>query len=430
MQINLGVIGEQHTINRFNEIIPDYKEFIPHIYIDEKEELYPDIIRKNNNLIDVWLVFDQIFYNKIKFTIKNLNKPIYYIPYRGASLFKVLCSLIYKQNKVEEISMDTVPYFDLVRGLKEMDIDFSDVHCLKDDGSLKIIDYFKYHYDLFKSGKTKIAITRSYYLKKMLEESGIPAVNVIPLRVTIRAILNMILNEVRIKNLEATQIAVQIFSFEINVYKTPYLFDDIYSKKIAITQKLLKYSKKILGSLKTTVDGNYYIFTTRGILEKETNNFTSEVKFEELAEIHKNLIATGIGIGNSAREAEANALIALKHSINYQRGSWFVVLNDKTISGPLGKSYQLNYSYNSEALTDASLKTTLSITTLSKVKNALEKYGRNTISSQELAIAMQMLPRSARRILNCLTLNGYAEEIGEESPENKGRPRKIYKISL
>lgn len=430
MQINLGVIGEQHTINRFNEIIPDYKEFIPHIYIDEKEELYPDIIRKNNNLIDVWLVFDQIFYNKIKFTIKNLNKPIYYIPYRGASLFKVLCSLIYKQNKVEEISMDTVPYFDLVRGLKEMDIDFSDVHCLKDDGSLKIIDYFKYHYDLFKSGKTKIAITRSYYLKKMLEESGIPAVNVIPLRVTIRAILNMILNEVRIKNLEATQIAVQIFSFEINAYKTPYLFDDIYSKKIAITQKLLKYSKKILGSLKTTVDGNYYIFTTRGILEKETNNFTSEVKFEELAEIHKNLIATGIGIGNSAREAEANALIALKHSINYQRGSWFVVLNDKTISGPLGKSYQLNYSYNSEALTDASLKTTLSITTLSKVKNALEKYGRNTISSQELAIAMQMLPRSARRILNCLTLNGYAEEIGEESPENKGRPRKIYKISL
>lgn len=430
MQINLGVIGEQHTINRFNEIIPDYKEFIPHIYIDEKEELYPDIIRKNNNLIDVWLVFDQIFYNKIKFTIKNLNKPIYYIPYRGASLFKVLCSLIYKQNKVEEISMDTVPYFDLVRGLKEMDIDFSDVHCLKDDGSLKIIDYFKYHYDLFKSGKTKVAITRSYYLKKMLEESGIPAVNVIPLRVTIRAILNMILNEVRIKNLEATQIAVQIFSFEINAYKTPYLFDDIYSKKIAITQKLLKYSKKILGSLKTTVDGNYYIFTTRGILEKETNNFTSEVKFEELAEIHKNLIATGIGIGNSAREAEANALIALKHSINYQRGSWFVVLNDKTISGPLGKSYQLNYSYNSEALADASLKTTLSITTLSKVKNALEKYGRNTISSQELAIAMQMLPRSARRILNCLTLNGYAEEIGEESPENKGRPRKIYKISL
>lgn len=430
MQINLGVIGEQHTINRFNEIIPDYKEFIPHIYIDEKEELYPDIIRKNNNLIDVWLVFDQIFYNKIKFTIKNLNKPIYYIPYRGASLFKVLCSLIYKQNKVEEISMDTVPYFDLVRGLKEMDIDFSDVHCLKDDGSLKIIDYFKYHYDLFKSGKTKVAITRSYYLKKMLEESGIPAVNVIPLRVTIRAILNMILNEVRIKNLEATQIAVQIFSFEINAYKTPYLFDDIYSKKIAITQKLLKYSKKILGSLKTTVDGNYYIFTTRGILEKETNNFTSEVKFEELAEIHKNLIATGIGIGNSAREAEANALIALKHSINYERGSWFVVLNDKTISGPLGKSYQLNYSYNSEALADASLKTTLSITTLSKVKNALEKYGRNTISSQELAIAMQMLPRSARRILNCLTLNGYAEEIGEESPENKGRPRKIYKISL
>lgn len=430
MKINLGVIGEQHTINRFNEIISDYKEFVPHIYIDEKEELYPDIILKNNNIIDVWLVFDQIFYNKIKATINKLDKPIYCIPYRGASLFKVLCSLIYKRYKIEEISMDTVPYFDLVRGLEEMDIDFTDIHCLEDKGNLKILDYFNYHYNLYMSGKTKVAITRSSYLKKLLEESGIPAVNVIPLRVTIRAILNMILNKSRIKNLEATQIAVQVFSFEINAYQTPYSVDDIFSKKIAITQKLLKYSKKILGSLKTTVDGNYYIFTTRGILEKETNNFTSEVEFEELAEIQKNLIATGIGIGNSAREAEANALIALKQAINHKKGSWFVVLNDKTISGPLGKSYQLNYSYNSELLTEASLKTTLSITTLSKVKNVLEMYGRNTISSQELAIAMQMLPRSARRILNCLLLNGYAEEIGEESPENKGRPRKIYKINL
>lgn len=430
MIINLGIIGEKHTIQIFNEVIPDYKELRPHIFFDEKEDNFANIIN-NNDIIDVWLVFDQIFYTKIQSSITNLKKPLYCIPYRGASFFKVLCSLLYKNYKIEEISMDTIPYFDVARGLKEMGINVKTINCLNDNGTLKIKDYYDFHYNLYKSGKTKTAITRSYYIKKLLEESGIPAINVTPLRVTIRAVLNMILSNARIKYLSAAQTAIQVFRFDLySSQNNSYFVDDIYSKELIITQKLIAYSKRILGSFKPTVDGNFYIFTTRGMLENCTNNFTSVPNFEELTELENNLIASGIGIGNSAREAEANALIAIKHAYTNQRGSWFAVLDDKTITGPLGKSKQLNFQYNSQLLSEASAKTSLSISTLSKVKNAVNKYGRNFISAQELALALQILPRSARRILTTLSKYGYAKEVGEETPETKGRPRKIYGINL
>lgn len=304
MQINIGVIGEKHTLSIFNEVIPDYKELKPYIFFDETEENFSEIIHTNNNIIDVWLVFDQIFYTKIQSAITDLNKPLYCIPYRGASFFKVLCSLLYKNYKIEEISMDTIPYFDVARGLKEMDMDVHTIHCLSDNGTLKIKDYYDFHYNLFKSGKTKAAITRSYYIKQLLEKAGVPAINVTPLRVTIRAILNMILSNTRIKHLAAAQTAIQVFSFNIYQFNASYSVDDIYSKQLVVTQKLITYSKRILGSLKTTIDGNFYIFTTRGMLENITNKFTAVPAFEELNEIQNSLTAAGIGIGNSAREAD------------------------------------------------------------------------------------------------------------------------------
>lgn len=113
-----------------------------------------------------------------------------------------------------------------------------------------------------------------------------------------------------------------------------------------------------------------------------------------------------------------------------KKGSWYVVLDDKTISGPLGSAQQIDYQYASVQLEAVSKKTSLSQATLSKICHALKIYGRDELNAQELATILQILPRSARRILTCLTEHGYAEEISSEMSETKGRPRKIYKIKL
>jgi predicted ArsR family transcriptional regulator len=51
------------------------------------------------------------------------------------------------------------------------------------------------------------------------------------------------------------------------------------------------------------------------------------------------------------------------------------------------------------------------------------------INAHELAQSMQILPRSARRILMELESKGLAKVVGEESPNPRGRPRKVYRIT-
>ena len=99
-----------------------------------------------------------------------------------------------------------------------------------------------------------------------------------------------------------------LICWEIKIIFIPY---DLYSREIAISQKLISYTKNISGSLKPANEGNFYIFTTRGSLEQLTNSFTSLPELPILRDLNKSLRACGIGIGNSAREAEYNAVIAL-----------------------------------------------------------------------------------------------------------------------
>jgi len=431
MKIKLGIIGEEHAINILQEVIEEYDDYEVAIFIDNDETRTLNIIANHQQEVDAWLVFDQINYLRIE-TWDKAQKPVYYIPYRGASFYKTLCTAIYQGFNIDELSIDTIPYYDITRGLDDMQITYNVINYLSDEhADLPLDSYVAFHRELFKKGITKAAVTKSCYVKSLLEQEGIPTFCIIPIRVTIRNILNLILSHFRIKNLQECQIAVQVFSFNLLGEKDNfYSVDDLYSREIAISQKLISYTKNISGSLKPANEGNFYIFSTRGCLEQLTNSFTSLPDLPMLHDLSKSLRACGIGIGNSAREAEYNAVIALKHACADKKGSWYVVLDDKTISGPLGSAQQIDYQYASAQLEEVSKKTSLSQATLSKICHALKIYGRDELNAQELATILQILPRSARRILTCLTEHGYAEEIRSEMSETKGRPRKIYKIKL
>lgn len=430
MQIKLGIIGEQHAINSLKSVIHEYDEIAATIFLDEQDNKACEIISKHQQDVDVWLVFDQINYTKIE-NWGQAQQPLYYIPYRGASFYKVLCTALYNKLTVDELSIDTIPYEDIVDGLKDMEIPFNKLHVFEDDGSKSLADYINFHKQLYQQGCTKAAVTKSYYVKTLLEASGIKAFCILPMRVTIRNILNLILAHFHIWQEQTSQIAVQVFDFNLFSDKASiYSVDDLYSKEISITQKLLNYAKSINGSLKTATGGNFYIFTTRGNLDRLTNNFKQIPTLPIITELNKNLRACGIGLGKSASEAEYNAVLALKHASNDTKGCWYAVIDDKTISGPLGTEQQLDYQYSSPALAEISQKTSLSIATLSKICSTLEGYGRKELNAQELASTLQIQPRSARRILTILAACGYAEEIGLEMMENKGRPRKIYRINM
>ena len=91
---------------------------------------------------------------------------------------------------------------------------------------------------------------------------------------------------------------------------------------------------------------------------------------------------------------------------------------------------QIAYEYASEHLQEIGRTTSVSVATLSRLASVWKKNRQPGISAQELAAQLQILPRSARRILTELERTGLAKVIGEELPGPRGRPRKTYKLLL
>lgn len=430
MKIKLGIIGEEHAVKIIEEVLLDYRDFDYCVFLDPCEAASTEIIEAHQDKVDVWLVFDQINYRKIVKWGKSQN-AVYYIPYRGASFFKVLCELLYKGYRVEELSIDTIPYNDIVRGFKEMHIECKKINYIADNENLELDDYIKEHQRLFALNISKVAVTSSYYVKKSLEKMGIAAFCVLPLRVSIRNILNMILSEVSIKQAVNSQIAVQVFDFDIYGKQYEYCsVDDLYVREITITKKLVEYVKKVQGSLKPTGQGRFFVFTTKGMLSECTDDFKNIPNFKELGALKEDLTACGIGLGNSANEAEFNAVVALRQARECGDGKWFIVFEDKKSRGPLGADSLTEVDFYDESLALISKKTALSIPTLSKIKKIIKDRDNNTLSAQELALSLAILPRSARRILQQLAEGNVAAEIGIAAPGMKGRPKKIFKILI
>jgi len=431
MKIKLGVIGEENSLIVINKIILEYRnkyEYFPCVY--RKEDEICKFIENNQEKVDVWLVFGQLDYQRIM-SWGKAKKPVYCIAYRGASFYKVLCEALYKNYKVEEMSIDTIPYDELILGFEEMHINYKNIQYKMSASSNSIKTYINFHKRLFEDGKSNLAITSSWSVKLALEKINMPVICVLPLRVSVRMGLNMILTEFQIKALKDNQIAVQVFDYDLyGKEDSMYSVDDLYSREIIVSQKLIAYAKQIQGSLKIVGQGRFFIFTTRGLLAAYTNDFKSIPNDNNLFDIETKLVACGIGMGKSAGDAELNAVTALRHSRKNKSGEWFVIMDDKKIVGPLGAKTQLTYDYYSEKLQALSEKSSVSIATLSKIESAIQKYGRNTISAQELAISLQIIPRSARRILQKLVDAGIAKEIGDENPNYRGRPRKVFVIDL
>ena len=175
MKIRLGVISEEHNINILQEIIKKYNDYEITAFIDPDGTNTLNIIDSHQQELDSWLVFDQINYLHIK-NWGKAQKPVYYIPYRGASFYKTLCTAISQGFKIDELSIDTIPYYDIIRALDDMQINYNVINHLSDEhGALSLNGYAAFHRELFKKGITKAAVTRSYYIKNLLESEGIPA---------------------------------------------------------------------------------------------------------------------------------------------------------------------------------------------------------------------------------------------------------------
>lgn len=427
MNIRLGLLGAEDSLQCIQTIAAEYDEFdcLPCLW-SKREDIVP-LLQTNADKVDMWLFAGRIPY-LIAQAWGGVAQPIFHLPYQGASLYRTLCEIFYTQKvKMNEISFDSILYSDLKQVFCELGIADEPLHVKPFELGMTEEESIQYHYELWKTHQTKLAVTCALSVKKGLQQLGVPFYRVLPARTAVESTLNMMLRTFEMQNLRDAQIAMQMFEFDslAGVSKEWLSTDDLYMMEMKATQKLIAYAKRVQGSLKLAGPGRFVVFTTRGMLRMITENFTSIPDVEEFEQI-----SCGIGIGRSAYEAEFHAAKALLTAKEYGEGTWMVYFDDKTVTGPLGKKEQINYSYVSAELIAVSKETSLSVSTLNKLMAIMRKNHRTEISAYEVAQYMQILPRSAHRIITELEKKGYAQIVGEENPNPRGRPRKLYRIQL
>lgn len=358
---------------------------------------------------------------------------MFYVPHTGASLYRTLLRIYYeRQIPVQQLSFDTYHPSEIERLLEEVGIGERVPYVKHYQGGISAAALAQYHYGLWKQGLTKAAVTCLRTAQLELEKLGVPVYRVLPARSAVESVVQMIIRTGEMLRFQDAQIAVQMMEVDslFAISNETFSTDEIYKMEMKVTEKLLKYAKKIQGSLKIAGPGRYVIFTTRGALKDITDHYKIIPTIKELEDMDREIAACGIGVGRTAYEAEIHAGKAFLHAKKYGRGTWMVVFDDDTIAGPLGRAEQIRYSFDCAELQAISQKTNLSVATLSKISAILRKLGKNEMNAYELAAYMQILPRSARRILHELEMKGLAEVVGETNPYPRGRPRKVYRIFL
>jgi len=430
LSILLGLLGPSDSIEVVQQYMKKYNNItcIPIECITE-EDLDKRVLPRKND-ITMWLCTGPITYNIVQ-NWGKLSDPIFHLSFIGSAIYSLLLYISHEHKvNVDEISYDACSRDEIERVLQEADIK-TKIKYIESD-TIELQELIDFHYQCYKNGYSKVAVT-GHPIHEQLKKLGVPAYRILPTEISVESSVNEIRRMYEMLHFKRAQIAVQIIEYDAafaGLANTAFTTHKLHEIELEFMNKLRSYSNKIQGSYLTIGPGRYMIFSTRGFLQDITNDFTQIAEIDPFRGLNEEVETCGIGIGHSAYEAEINAWNALLQSRKWGKGSWAVCFDDKRIAGPLGQEEQLTFSYISEEINSIREKTSLSATTLHKLKSIIKKRLNEEMSANDLAQYMQITPRSARRILSELEVNGLAQVIAEENPSTKGRPRKIYKLLL
>lgn len=201
-----------------------------------------------------------------------------------------------------------------------------------------------------------------------------------------------------------------------------------------VIDEINKLSKVLKGVLYLE-DNQWIIVTQRSLVESLTLGY-KVLQILHIRELNASTcIHVGFGFAKYADAAYRHAIIAMRQCKNYKESIAYFVREDQTVFGPL-KSHNNELPEKFPTLiTDENLitlsdKLGVSASYFMKIKSQLEALNVQTLTAMQLRNMMGVSLRSANRILLKWEDCGIVTVVGEEKLQRKGRPRRLYKISV
>jgi hypothetical protein len=432
-KIRIGIVGPDDSVALIEEVAREYQDrMIAKGYIYEDASEVPDMVAAYDSEVDMWIFSGKVPY-RYALAGKRSVKPMLYMPHTGTSIYRVLLYLAKAQIPVGGMSFDTFSRQEIVETFEDAETPLPTLYVNDYDGVVSASELTRFHLDLWQAGRTKVAVTCFFATYQELKRQGVMAFRIWPTKSNIRSILDLAVSKADAIISKAGQIAIQHIAIDDydefrRLAASGYAVQKV---ELQLYEILLNYAERVHGSLMMQGNGRYILYSTRGAIEEITCGFS---QMPVVAEIGRRLSVSasgGIGFGDTAYGADEHANIALGLARRKGKNHWMVILDDKTVVGPLNSDLQIAYSIRSETADGLALAKKLNIsgTTLNKLLSVFSKIEGETIGAETLAQHLSMTERSARRLLGTLVQHGMAVETGEEY-RGSGRPRKVYRVDV
>ncbi|KQL50198.1 hypothetical protein AN963_08870 [Brevibacillus choshinensis] len=428
--IRVGLVGPKDSVELMKGVGREFSDrivLIPFTY--QRAEEAATIVSENDKEVDIWFFSGIGPYSMAK---QHLQKQKAFFPQINASvLTKVLLELVYRDGlTLDRVSFDTVSEVYFRETLEELGLKCEQPFLNPYQEFPFTHQWVAYHTSLIREGKVDACVTGMLSVAEELKRQGIKVYRMGFTRLTFREIYKQILQEGETLHFKRSQIAVQLIDVADvdRIIHEPANAYDLRRLDLKLQEIVLDYTESISGSFVALGNYKFIIFSTRGSFEDYPAFHPTNI-LEKIMLLTNSTANMGIGFGITALSAERNAQLALVHAKKHVNSA-ILVDHDGSIEGPLRQTKSISYEYWTEdkEISDGLKKAGVSITTLNKIISVQKALGQNYISASEMAEWMGMTPRNARRILSDLAEHRIIEQIGEETPTNRGRPRKIYRV--
>ncbi|SMD12261.1 GTP cyclohydrolase [Sporomusa malonica] len=431
-KLRMAIVGPSDSVSLAYAVALERNDILsPQVIVYQDASQVPELMQARCPEFDMWLFSGIVPYHYALSV--STHKPLFYLPHTGSSLYRALLEITYIKNlKLHRISFDTYSQVEVEETFKDISLPLPTIYVKPFSDVASAKEFANHHYELWQAGKIDIAVTCFLATYEKLKELGVPVFRVWTTRSNIRTTLDLAINSCLAQRFKGTQLAIQ--EIAIDEYDNIVLASSSYNVKrmeMCLYKILIDYAEMLKGSLISRGDGQYTLYSTRGILEDSTNELTIIPILEEISCQVKAAVSGGIGFGVTAYDAEQNAFRALGMAQQKGKGLWMAVTDDREVIGPLSSAVHLKYSVQADAASCKRVadQLNLSVTTVNRLLAVIDKLDKDTFGAEELAAYLTITARSARRILTILLDNGLTEFAGEEMIA-KGRPRKLYKIKV
>jgi len=426
MKTRIGLIGPKDSIERAQRAATRFEgrmEFVIGQYESKEESV--ELVRGLEDAVDV-ILFTGIIPYLISTHANATAKPCLYMPRVGTSVIKTLWLMRNEGVPYDRISIDSIDREAVEEAAEELGFAFDSLQIVEYEEGTSYEDLAARHEALLASGLADSVMTGLTRTHDILRAKGLRCYKIYPTKYIIRESIQKAIYVAESARLKSYQIAVMILSLEEPPPSVASEYDFLGVKN-AFERILIAYAKRILGSVFPSGRDEYILFATRGALDDEGGLATlfSQAEREGLS------FKAGLGYGTTAYNAESNARKALSRSSREPGRNLFAVDVDGLIEGPISTSNRgISYALaegDAEAL-ELARRAGLSPAQLAKIRSIVRMTRQSRFDADEIAAALDLSPRSARRVLQGLAEAGLAEVAAVESRSRTGRPRRLYTI--